>query len=107
MVGPPTMAEPAMAAAPDAVDVLTGFAHALRGAGVAADRVRLTTSISSLAHLDPTDAVDLYWALRLTLCSEPDDLARFDALFDQWFHNSSALPPRPAPAPPPGPTTAL
>ncbi len=67
------------------VAVLTAFARALRGAGVAADRARLTTAVRALAELDATDAAQLYWATRLTLCSEPDDLPTFDAVFDTWF----------------------
>src|ERR1700712_5514427 len=73
------------ATAPDLVLAITGFAHALRDAGVAADRVRLTTSLQALAHVDVMDAEAVYWVARLTLCSEPDDLPRFDALFDLWF----------------------
>jgi uncharacterized protein with von Willebrand factor type A (vWA) domain len=67
------------------LDVLTGFARALRAEGVAADRTRLTTSVAALSCVDPTDREQLYWTTRLTLCSEPDDLPRFDALFESWF----------------------
>ena len=67
------------------VAVLTGFARALRAAGVNADHVRLTTCVSALAHVDATRVDDLYWAARIALCSEPDDLAAFDTLFDAWF----------------------
>lgn len=70
---------------PDLVTAVTGFAYALRDAGVAADRGRLMTSIAALAQVDVTDQDGVYWATRLTLCSEPDDLPRFDALFDLWF----------------------
>jgi uncharacterized protein with von Willebrand factor type A (vWA) domain len=47
-------------------------------------------------------------ATRASLCSEPDDLARFDAVFDEWFR--AARTPLPAPAPPnalPQPATQL
>lgn len=64
---------------------LTGFARALRAAGVNADRYRLITAIEALDAVDPARADDVYWALRVAFCSEPDDLARFDALFDLWF----------------------
>ena len=79
-----------------AVGVLTGFARALRGAGVNADQVRLTTCVSALDHVDPTRVEDLYWAARLALCSEPDDLPAFDTLFDAWFR--PGRPPLPGPA---------
>lgn len=70
---------------PDVLEQVTGFAHALRAQGVAADRTRLTTSIEALAEVDPMDVEQVYWATRLTLCSEPDDLPKFDAQFDRWF----------------------
>jgi uncharacterized protein with von Willebrand factor type A (vWA) domain len=91
-------------AEPDLVVVMTGFAHALREAGVAADRSRLTTSLQALAEVDLSDAAGVYWASRLTLCSEPDDLPRFDALFQLWFRGR--LPARPAPRPA-GPNSVL
>jgi uncharacterized protein with von Willebrand factor type A (vWA) domain len=69
----------------DPVIAMTGFARALREAGVAADRTRLTTSLAALAQVDAVDVEQVYWAVRLALCSEPDDLPRFDALFDAWF----------------------
>jgi uncharacterized protein len=67
------------------VETLTGFARALRAAGVAADRHRLTTSLTALTYVDPHDSEQVYWATRLSLCSEPDDLPKFDALFQAWF----------------------
>ncbi len=39
------------------------------------------------------DRAQVYWTTRLTLCSEPDDLPRFDAAFAEWFESG----PRPAP----------
>jgi uncharacterized protein with von Willebrand factor type A (vWA) domain len=69
----------------DPVVSLTGFARALRTAGVAADATRLATSLSALEHVNPLDSEQVYWATRLALCSEPDDLPRFDAVFDAWF----------------------
>jgi uncharacterized protein with von Willebrand factor type A (vWA) domain len=75
---------------PDVVVSMTGFARALRAAGVAADRARLTSSIAALDRVDPVDPDQVYWATRLTLCSEPDDLPRFDAVFDAWFRGGVA-----------------
>ncbi len=72
----------------DVVASLTGFAGALRAAGINADRARVTTSLSALAELDPGNPDDVYWATRLSLCSEPDDLAKFDAVFDLWFRGA-------------------
>ncbi|MDQ2750768.1 MAG: VWA domain-containing protein [Actinomycetota bacterium] len=76
---------------------MTGFARALRAAGVAADRTRLTTSLSALACVDALDVEQVYWAARLALCSEPDDLPRFDALFDAWFRQRRPGLPGPGP----------
>lgn len=78
----------------DVVGALTGFARALRAAGVNADRTRLTTALAALDQIDLARADDVYWATRVSLCSEPDDLPRFDALFDMWFRG--ARPPVPA-----------
>jgi hypothetical protein len=73
--------------------VLTAFARQLRRAGVAADRTRLVTCVSALAEIDAGDGEQVYWATRLSLCSEPDDMAKFDALFQAWFGvGRSALP---------------
>jgi uncharacterized protein with von Willebrand factor type A (vWA) domain len=83
------------AQAPDPVIAMTGFARALRDAGVAADRTRLTTSLAALAHVDAVDVEQVYWATRLALCSEPDDLPRFDALFDTWFRRQGPTLPGP------------
>lgn len=92
-------------AVPDVVASMTGFAAALRAAGVSADRARLTTSIEALSHVDPLDADDVYWAARVCLCSEPDDLPKFDALFDAWFRGWQA--PRRRPGPPPAVTPSV
>jgi uncharacterized protein len=81
---------------PDVVATLTGFARALRAAGVAADRDRLTTALVALAELDPGNADHVYWGARIAFCSEPDDLPRFDALFDLWFRGTRPTVPGPA-----------
>lgn len=86
-------------AVPDVIATMSGFARALRAVGVSADRTRLTTSIAALAEIDPRDVGEVYWATRISLCSEPDDLPRFDAVFDQWFRGQA--PPLPGLAPPP------
>ncbi|GAA3460076.1 VWA domain-containing protein [Saccharothrix longispora] len=76
----------------DAPTALVGFAHALRHAGVACgpDRVRAFTA--ALDHLDVARAADVYWAGRVTLCAEPDDLPRYDAAFAAWFGGGDRLP---------------
>jgi uncharacterized protein with von Willebrand factor type A (vWA) domain len=86
---------------PDPVVTMTGFARVLRANGIAADGSRLATAIEALGHVDPLDAQQVYWTGRLTLCGEPDDLPRYDAVFDAWFRGRlPALPGphRPVPA---------
>jgi uncharacterized protein len=70
---------------PDVVETMTGFSWALRAAGVAGGRDRLTTCLTALSHVDATDVHDVYWTCLVSFCSEPDDRARFDAVFGQWF----------------------
>ncbi|GAA1678081.1 VWA domain-containing protein [Fodinicola feengrottensis] len=69
----------------DPLSGLVGFARTLRHAGLAADPQRVQAYTSAVEHLDLSSPVDLYWAGRLTLCSEPDDLVRYDAAFAAWF----------------------
>ncbi len=74
----------------DATPVLVGFARTLRAAGVEAspDRVHLTVQAASC--LDPGRRRDLYWAGRLTLCSGPDDIDRYDRAFAAFFAGEQA-----------------
>lgn len=67
------------------VRVLVGFARALRAAGVPAAPERVHRTVAALAVLDPGDAQQLYWAARLTLCSDPGDIERFDLVFRAYF----------------------
>jgi len=77
----------------DPVAGLTAFARSLRERGVAADASRVVAAAGALDHVDVLDRHQVYWTTRLTLCSEPDDLPRFDAAFAEWFGNR---PPSPA-----------
>ncbi len=90
-------------AARDVVAAVAAFAGALRRAGIAADRLRVASALEALVEVGATQTEDVYWALRLTLCGEPDDLPKFDALFDVWFRGRPApvrAPSRPAAAVP-------
>lgn len=78
----------------DIITVVAGFARALREAGVAADRGRVAACLSALSLIDPADAGEVYWAARITLCSEPDDFPRFDAFFAIWFQGLTGALPR-------------
>jgi uncharacterized protein with von Willebrand factor type A (vWA) domain len=77
----------------DPIVTMTGFARVLRANGVAADGARLATAIEALTYVDPLDAQQVYWAGRVALCGEPDDLPRYDVIFDAWFRGRFPLPP--------------
>jgi uncharacterized protein len=93
------------APASDPVVTLTGFARALRANGVAADPTRLAAAIEALTHVNALDAEQVYWTARVTLCGEPDDLPRYDAVFNTWFRGH--LPQLPGPVPPAAPAQVL
>jgi uncharacterized protein with von Willebrand factor type A (vWA) domain len=62
-----------------------GFTVVLRNAGLAVTTDRVSAFLSALDALDVTDRTQTYWAGRLTLCSDPDDLPRYDQAFARWF----------------------
>jgi uncharacterized protein with von Willebrand factor type A (vWA) domain len=67
------------------IDVLVGFARTLRHAGVPATADRVPALLAAVAALDAADPAGVYWAGRLTLCGEPDDLPVYDAAFEAYF----------------------
>jgi len=73
-------------------EILLGFAAAVRAAGVpvTADRTHNFLQATSLVGLgDPTAT---WLAGRATLCGGPDDLVRYDQVFDAWFLAAEGLP---------------
>lgn len=86
------MADPA--AAYDATDSVVGFARTLRAAGVDASPDRVHQLVRALDRLDSARRSDVYWAGRLTLCGNADDVARYDDVFATYFGE------RPAPRAP-------
>ena len=78
--------------APDGTPTLVGFARTLRAAGIDATPDRVHQTVLATGHLDPVDRRDLYWAGRLTLCSNPDDLDRYDRAFAAYFRGDEAPP---------------
>lgn len=64
---------------------LVGFARALRGTGVDCGPERVQAFLRAAEHVGLGDRDGLYWAGRIALCSEPDDLPRYDAAFRSWF----------------------
>ena len=86
----------------DPVAELTAFARSLRERGVAADASRVVAATGALDHVDVLDRAQVYWTTRLTLCSEPDDLPRFDAAFAEWFESGPGPAPVESTVPTPG-----
>ncbi|HEV2784258.1 MAG TPA: VWA domain-containing protein [Actinophytocola sp.] len=83
----------------DPLPGLVGFTAALRVAGLACDALRVQAYLGAIEQLDPADVEQLYWAGRLTLCAEPDDLARYDDAFAAWFGAAEPRRPRVPAAP--------
>jgi uncharacterized protein with von Willebrand factor type A (vWA) domain len=75
---------------------LVGFTAALRAAGLPCDGQRVQAYLAAIEHLDPAAPEELYWAGRLTLCAEPDDLPHYDEAFAAWFTSKK---PRRSPTP--------
>ncbi|SDC01162.1 vWA domain-containing protein [Nocardioides lianchengensis] len=80
----------------EADEVLLGFARALRAAGVPVTPDRSRGFLEAVALVGIDDRRATYAAGRATLCSGPDDLERYDAVFAAWFGARDGLPrPRP------------
>ncbi|MGW5706998.1 vWA domain-containing protein [Amycolatopsis japonica] len=71
-----------------------GFAETLREAGLPCDAHRTQAYLEAVSAIDLADPEQLYWAGRLTLCADPDDIPRYDAAFDGWFTEKEAAPRR-------------
>lgn len=73
---------------------LVGFTHALRRAGLTCDPHRTAAYLEAVSCLDVTDPANVYWAGRVTLCAQPDDLPAYDEAFAAWFSPGWSPPPR-------------
>ena len=78
----------------DPVPGLVGFAAALRVAGLPCDATRVQAYLAAVGEVDMAEPSQLYWAGRLTLCAEPDDLPRYDDAFAAWFTPDDGRPRR-------------
>ena len=92
-----TTVAPGPAPADAVTRTFVGFARVLRAAGVPATPDRLHQTVAAVGHLDVARRRDVYWAGRLTLCSGPDDLDRYDRAFDAYFGGLTAPPLRTVP----------
>lgn len=79
------------------VEALVGFTHALRAAGVPVTQDRTRAYLDAAALIGLTDPSGVYTAGRATLCGSPDDLARHDQVFAEWFAAARPAPGVPAP----------
>lgn len=73
--------------APD--EVLLALAHAVRAAGVAVTHDRSTAFLEAATIVGADDLERVRRAGRATLCAGPEDLLRFDQVFDAWFARGS------------------
>jgi uncharacterized protein with von Willebrand factor type A (vWA) domain len=83
----------------DVTTALVGFARTLRHAGIAATPDRVQAMVTAV---DALGVEGVYWAGRLTLCGQPDDLPVYDAAFAAYFGGGKTpggllLPARPMP----------
>jgi uncharacterized protein len=89
------------------IETLLGFVRTLRHAGVPASPDRVPAMLAAAAELGASDAAGVYWAGRLTLCSEPDDLPVYDAAFKAYFGDTRPAAPRRLPVTVPLPGVSM
>ena len=73
-------------------EILVAFARALRAAGVPVTQDRTHGFLAATALLGLDDQRATYVAGRATLCAGPDDLQRYDQVFEAFFHSRDGLP---------------
>jgi uncharacterized protein with von Willebrand factor type A (vWA) domain len=71
--------------APAADELLVGFAHVLRAAGMAVTPDRTSAFVEAVALTGFHDRAATYWSGRATLCSSLDDTELYDKAFTAWF----------------------
>jgi hypothetical protein len=76
----------------DVLPTFVAFGRALRAAGVDAGPERVQHMVAAVSALDAGCREDVYWAGRLTTCSRPEDLERYDRVFDAFFSGAKAPP---------------
>ena len=73
-------------------EILLGFGRALRAAGVPVTQDRAHGFLAAVATLGLDDQRATYLAGRATLCAGPDDLERYDQVFEAYFNARDGLP---------------
>lgn len=74
--------------------ILLGFTAALREAGVPVTADRASAFLQATSYVGAGDRTATRAAGRATLCGSPDDLERFDEVFDAWFTHRIGTPMR-------------
>jgi len=69
----------------DLAEVVAAVGQLLHAAGVPVTPERSGRLASTLALARPASVDELYWAGRVTLVSDPDEIAAYDAVFGQLF----------------------
>ncbi|MFZ9627998.1 MAG: vWA domain-containing protein [Ilumatobacteraceae bacterium] len=67
------------------VELFVEFAHALRRADLPIGTDDVMSYCESVARLDPSDILDLYWAGRSSLVTRRDHIPVYDNVFRQFF----------------------
>jgi uncharacterized protein with von Willebrand factor type A (vWA) domain len=71
---------------------VAGFARALAAAGLPVASDSVETYMRALRQMDLADPQQVYWAGRATLCRGPDDIPRYDLVFENWFGGTAPAP---------------
>ena len=93
--------------APAADELLVGFAHLLRAAGIAVTPDRTSAFVEAVALTGFNDRAATYWSGRATLCSSLDDSELYDKAFTAWFTPSPEESRTATPIPVARPTASL
>lgn len=79
----------------DLTATVVRLAGRLREVGVAASPDRVQAFLAALDVVGAGDPVDVYWAGRITLCGDPQDLARYDRVWAELFGAGAGQAPSP------------
>ncbi|HEV2824415.1 MAG TPA: hypothetical protein VG035_04315, partial [Actinomycetota bacterium] len=69
---------------------LVGFGRLLRERGLPVGTGRILTFCQAVAALDRIDRTGIYWAGRVAMVARKEDLAAYDAAFDEWFPTAAS-----------------
>jgi uncharacterized protein len=69
---------------------LVGFGRLLRRRGLPVGTGRILTFCRAVAALDRLDRKGVYWAGRLSMVARKEDLAAYDAAFEEWFPSETS-----------------